>query len=447
MEGQELLKKIRLDDGRSLWTKFGELVAKLLGLEPDTAFLRLIDLTERIATEPAPGRHGMPEPDRPFRGGRKYNLYQRAAQKVPVPDRLISSYEKLSDAMMALDPDKAIRVGSWDVGNFTQMGRSLNIYNKRRGGIPRGGVGRRRIELRTLLEDMDVPAMRLDLTSPSNLRWLDRNLAANNSNHPMFTSARDLLTGLLRPDRGITVESLQKAFDESADASETGWSLVRLIDDPVVTGLWKDAKREVDSFVASIRQEEAPPGVAMYSKLDRALEGMQPRVSADELEGFLRKRQVKAEEVRDTGLQDLIEEARAEGRGLTKEEIQHHVAANTLPLDVKVIEGEDTSYPTYIAGLGENYREFIFAFGGDKTTARFISHNWTWTEGTAQAGHVRTTDLTLEDGTKVLEIQEIQSDLQQRAQKYGAITVPHEPGPEWDSYVLLNTDRKLLPSG
>lgn len=35
--------------------------------------------------------------------------------------------------------------------------------------------------LRTLLERMDVPNMRLDLTKHSNVRWLLRNLCADNS--------------------------------------------------------------------------------------------------------------------------------------------------------------------------------------------------------------------------------------------------------------------------
>ncbi len=34
--------------------------------------------------------------------------------------------------------------------------------------------------LSQLLENMDVPAMRRDLNKPSNIRWLLRNVAANN---------------------------------------------------------------------------------------------------------------------------------------------------------------------------------------------------------------------------------------------------------------------------
>ncbi len=56
---------------------------------------------------------------------------------------------------------------------------------------------RRRNALRTLLAEMDIPRARLDLT-PRNLSWLNRNLAANNKDHPMFDTARTVLTWLLR---------------------------------------------------------------------------------------------------------------------------------------------------------------------------------------------------------------------------------------------------------
>jgi hypothetical protein len=36
------------------------------------------------------------------------------------------------------------------------------------------------LRLAQLLENMDVPAMRRDLNKPSNIRWLQRNLAINN---------------------------------------------------------------------------------------------------------------------------------------------------------------------------------------------------------------------------------------------------------------------------
>ena len=36
------------------------------------------------------------------------------------------------------------------------------------------------LRLAQLLENMDVPTMRRDLNKPSNIRWLQRNLAINN---------------------------------------------------------------------------------------------------------------------------------------------------------------------------------------------------------------------------------------------------------------------------
>ena len=58
---------------------------------------------------------------------------------------------------------------------------------------------RKQSALKTLLGQLDVPAMRMDVTSVSNLRWLMRNLRANNNGHPMldtiFTMIRTLLRG------------------------------------------------------------------------------------------------------------------------------------------------------------------------------------------------------------------------------------------------------------
>ena len=56
-------------------------------------------------------------------------------------------------------------------------------------------------QLADILDSMDVPAMRRDLENSSTLRWLSRNLAANNSNHPQLTEARDLLRLVMRGNR------------------------------------------------------------------------------------------------------------------------------------------------------------------------------------------------------------------------------------------------------
>ena len=52
--------------------------------------------------------------------------------------------------------------------------------------------------LTVLLENMDVPNMRRDVTVASNLRWLQRNLAVRNSQHPNMSAVRVLIRDLLR---------------------------------------------------------------------------------------------------------------------------------------------------------------------------------------------------------------------------------------------------------
>ena len=52
--------------------------------------------------------------------------------------------------------------------------------------------------LTVLLEKMDVPNMRRDVTVASNLRWLQRNLAVRNSQHPNMSAVRVLIRALLR---------------------------------------------------------------------------------------------------------------------------------------------------------------------------------------------------------------------------------------------------------
>ena len=59
-------------------------------------------------------------------------------------------------------------------------------------------TSRKQSALATLLEQMEVPAMRKDTTSKSNVRWLMRNLAVKNKNHPMFEVTIDLVKWLLK---------------------------------------------------------------------------------------------------------------------------------------------------------------------------------------------------------------------------------------------------------
>ena len=59
-------------------------------------------------------------------------------------------------------------------------------------------IERRKSALGTILAQFDVPKMRREELTPRNLSWLNRNMAANNKNHPMFPTARQLLTDILR---------------------------------------------------------------------------------------------------------------------------------------------------------------------------------------------------------------------------------------------------------
>jgi hypothetical protein len=47
--------------------------------------------------------------------------------------------------------------------------------------------------LKFFLNTMDVPPTRRDVTKPANVRWLNRNLAAKNAEHPDFESTIKLL--------------------------------------------------------------------------------------------------------------------------------------------------------------------------------------------------------------------------------------------------------------
>ncbi len=59
-------------------------------------------------------------------------------------------------------------------------------------------TSRKQSALATLLEQMQVPAMRKDTTKTANVRWLLRNLAVKNKNHPMFEVTFDLCKWLLK---------------------------------------------------------------------------------------------------------------------------------------------------------------------------------------------------------------------------------------------------------
>ena len=63
--------------------------------------------------------------------------------------------------------------------------------------ITEDDVERRRAALATLLDMMEVPESRKDGTK-RNVNWLRRNLAVQNSSHPMFQTANDLVIWLCR---------------------------------------------------------------------------------------------------------------------------------------------------------------------------------------------------------------------------------------------------------
>lgn len=53
--------------------------------------------------------------------------------------------------------------------------------------------------LQEILSGMDIPEMRRDTTSDSNIRWLLRNLPFRNAQHPQFREAMNLLRDELSP--------------------------------------------------------------------------------------------------------------------------------------------------------------------------------------------------------------------------------------------------------
>ena len=51
----------------------------------------------------------------------------------------------------------------------------------------------RRRNLTEILDTMDIPTMRRDLSKESNIRWLQRNLLIDNNKHPRIIEAITLL--------------------------------------------------------------------------------------------------------------------------------------------------------------------------------------------------------------------------------------------------------------
>lgn len=52
--------------------------------------------------------------------------------------------------------------------------------------------------LRSLIQMMDVPDTRRDVSNRTNVMWLARNLGVQNGDHPLFQSTRDVLKWVIK---------------------------------------------------------------------------------------------------------------------------------------------------------------------------------------------------------------------------------------------------------
>jgi hypothetical protein len=68
-------------------------------------------------------------------------------------------------------------------------------------------MSKKQSALRTMLQTMNVPKARQDTTNLSNLRWLNRNLAIENKENPMFETAKELVVWLLKNHEKLTNEN------------------------------------------------------------------------------------------------------------------------------------------------------------------------------------------------------------------------------------------------
>jgi len=59
-------------------------------------------------------------------------------------------------------------------------------------------VSWREKKLSELLKDMDVPETRTNMSTLKNLRWLSRNMYAENAKHASYPEAQELMIWLLR---------------------------------------------------------------------------------------------------------------------------------------------------------------------------------------------------------------------------------------------------------
>tara|TARA_R100000278_G_scaffold55403_2_gene46037 strand:+ start:1091 stop:1348 length:258 start_codon:yes stop_codon:yes gene_type:complete len=55
--------------------------------------------------------------------------------------------------------------------------------------------------LATLLEQMEIPSARKDISKESNVRWLLRNLVIQNKSNPMFETTQKMVVWFLRNNK------------------------------------------------------------------------------------------------------------------------------------------------------------------------------------------------------------------------------------------------------
>lgn len=64
--------------------------------------------------------------------------------------------------------------------------------------IEKEDIERKMSALSTILNTMNVPDFRKDVTRMSNIRWLNRNLRIQNADHPMFDAAIEMVNFIFR---------------------------------------------------------------------------------------------------------------------------------------------------------------------------------------------------------------------------------------------------------
>jgi len=88
-----------------------------------------------------------------------------------------------------------MKIGAYNMSNWwytaSTKGKNVDFESRQR----------KESALKTLLQQMNVPAMRTDTSKETNLRWLQRNLGAQNSGHPMFTTVMTMVNELAREAR------------------------------------------------------------------------------------------------------------------------------------------------------------------------------------------------------------------------------------------------------